>query len=339
MLAVVATGVAGCGGSSPKGPPAFLFASTKDGDYAVFGADADGKHARRLTKEKGDPSTPSGLFFQVQPAWSPDGARIAFVSHRDGTSHVYVMEADGTGTARLTSSAKDDDRPAWSPDGRRIVFSREGALFGVPASGGAARRVGHGIGNAANPAWSPDGKHIVYDYRKPGFAVRELYVMNADGTGIHQLTHLGRTSTFPAWSPDGKRIAFQSNYRFGHDEIYTIGVDGKGLQEVTQSDTDAIQPAWTPDIDLSFSRDGAIWLDEAGKETRLTAGQGQRLESRLAAGRGEVGSGRCPPSFSSARSTRRGRSTRSFATGCASTASTWFLSTAGSWVSRWPSPT
>ena len=68
--------VAGCGGSSqPKGPPALVFVSIKDGDYAIFGADADGKHVHRLTKEKGDPSTPGGLFFQIEPAWSPDGRR------------------------------------------------------------------------------------------------------------------------------------------------------------------------------------------------------------------------------------------------------------------------
>jgi Tol biopolymer transport system component len=270
VVVVIAAALAGCG-SGPKGPPALLFVSTKDGDYAIFGADAAGKHVRRLSKERGDPSSPAGLFYQDEPAWSPDGTKIAFVSRRDGKSHVYVMNVDGTGTRRLTSSALDDSHPAWSPDGTRIVFGREGALFDIPAAGGTARRVGKGLGNAADPSWSPDGKQIVYDYRHLGYAIRELYVMRSDGTGIRQLTRLGHVSAFPAWSPDGKRIAFQSDLRGGHAEIYTIGVDGKGLRAVTLSDTDAIQPAWSPDGSLSYAGDGAIWIDADGKETHLTS--------------------------------------------------------------------
>jgi Tol biopolymer transport system component len=274
LAAFAALVLAGCGGSSPKGPPDLLFVSTKDGDYAIFGADAEGKHVRRLTKEKGDPSTLSGLFFQVEPAWSPDGRQIAFASHRDGTSHIYVMQADGTGAKRLTNSAKDDDHPAWSPDGSRIIFGREGALYGVPAGGGPAHRVGRGFGNAADPTWSPDGKLIAYDYRVPGFSIRELYVMRADGRGKRRVTKLRQVSGLPAWSPDGRRLAFQSNVRLGHFEIYTIGVDGKGLRQVTQSVVDVIQPAWSPDgSELAFSRDGAIWVEAAGTQTQLTSGK------------------------------------------------------------------
>ena len=266
---------AGCGGSSPKAPPGIVFVSTRDGDYALFGIDADGKHERRLTKEKGDPSDPAGLFYQVDPAWSPNGHEIAFASRRDGRMHIYVMSADGRSTRRVTGSPMDDDHPSWSPDGRRIVFSREGALFVVPASGGAARRVGHGTGSAADPAWSPDGKLIAYDYRKPGFSIRELYVMRADGTDSRQVTTLGLTSANPAWSPDGRRLAFHSNARGGHYEIYSIGVDGKGLKELTSSGLDTIQPSWAPGGKLlAFARDGAVWTtDGAGHEKRLTSAQ------------------------------------------------------------------
>ena len=147
VAAVAACAVAGCGGSSPKGPTALVFVSVKDGDYAIFGADANGSHAQRLTKEKGDPSTPSGLFFQVQPAWSPDGKQIAFVSAREGTPHVYVMDADGTGTRRLTDSDQEDDHPTWSSDGTRIAFR------GKVRSSRCLRRaappcVGRGLGSA-----------------------------------------------------------------------------------------------------------------------------------------------------------------------------------------------
>jgi Tol biopolymer transport system component len=271
LLAVIA--VAACGGSAPKAPPDVLFVSTKDGDYAIFGADAKGKHVRRLTKEKGDPSTPQGLFFQTEPAWAPDATRIAFSSRRDGETHIYVMRADGTGAHRLTNTARADDHPSWSPDGKRILFAREGALFVVRPSGGAAHRVGRGFGNAAGPAWSPDGTLIAYDYRDPGTPIRELYVMRADGSGNRQLTKLQHVSGLPAWSPDGKRIAFQSNARLGHFEIYTIGADGKGLRQVSRSTDDAFEPAWSPDGRLSFSRDGAIWIDDNGTDSQLTSGK------------------------------------------------------------------
>jgi Tol biopolymer transport system component len=277
VVALAALLVAGCGGSSrPKGPPALIFVSVKDGDYAIFGAEADGSHAYRLTKEKGDPAIPGGLFFQVQPAWSPDGRKIAFSSGRDGTAHLFVMDTDGTGTRRLTDTDQGDEMPSWSADGKRIVFSREGAIFEIPAAGGTGHRVGHGTGNAQNPVFSPDGRRIAYDYRKPGFTNREIYVMNADGTGIRPVTNLRYVSGIPAWSPDGKTLAFQSNLRGKRFQIYTIGVDGRGLRQITQApaNTYAIQPAWTPDGKaVGYSRDGAIWTSENGTETQLTSGK------------------------------------------------------------------
>jgi Tol biopolymer transport system component len=265
--------LAGCGGSAPKGPPAMVFVSVKDGDYAIFGADADGKHARRLTKEKGDPSSPAGLFFQLQPAWSPDGQKIAFSSARDGIAHIFVMNADGSGTTRLTDTEKGDEHPSWSADGKRIIFSREGALFAAPATGGKALRVGHGFGSAQDPAYSPDGKLIAYDYRKPGFQNTEIYVMNADGTGIRAVTKLGGSSGLPAWSPDGKTLAFQSNAKLDHFEIFSVALDGTHVHQVTASSVDVIQPAFTPDGAIGFSRDGAIWIDDGKNETQLTSGK------------------------------------------------------------------
>lgn len=266
--------VAGCGSSSPKGPPALVFVSVKDGDYALFGTDADGDEVWRLSKDKGDASRPTGLFWQVEPAWSPDGTRVAFASHRDGTAHIFSMLANGTDTRRLTNSRQDDGHPSWSPDGKWIVFAREGALFRIPASGGPARRVGKGLGNADDPAYSPDGKLIAYDYRRPGYSIREIYVMRADGTGIRRLTDLRAVSSLPTWSPDGKRIAFQSDVAARRSQIYSVAAGGGKVARTLRSAGDAIQPAWSPDgSKIAFSLDGAIWVANHGTENQLTSGE------------------------------------------------------------------
>jgi TolB protein len=277
IAALAALFVAGCGGSSsPKGPPELVFVSTKDGDYAIFGADADGSHQYRLTEAEADSSSPAKLFFQIEPHWSPDGKEIAFVSGRDGNGHVFVMNADGTGTRRITDTKMDDSHPTWSADGKWLAFSREGAIFRQPVSGGPATRLlKEAVGNAADPAYSPDGKYVAYDYRRPGFSIREIYVMNADGTGARKVTNLRWVSGYPAWSPDSKRLAFMSNAAGIHDhnEIYTMPLAGGKPKQETFSTTDAIQPAWAPNGALSYSLDGAIWLLRDGKYQKLTSGE------------------------------------------------------------------
>ena len=249
-----------------------VFVSVEDGDYAIFGADVDAGHARRLTEEQGDPSTPSGLFFQLEPAWSPDGTQIAFASFRDGAPHIFVMNADGTGTRRLTQTNRRDRHPSWSADGTQIIFSREGALFAAPAAGGTARRVGQGLGSAEDPSFSPDGSLIAYAYRKRGSKNREIYVMNADGTGSRAVTVLRGHSSLPAWSLDGRTLAFQSDANLDHYEIFTVALNGKGVRQLTASAVDALQPAFTPDGSIGFSRDGAIWTTDGTEQAQLTSG-------------------------------------------------------------------
>lgn len=266
--------VTGCGTSaSPRVD--LLFASSRDGDYAIYGVGASGGRETRLTKGHGDPSTPEGLFFAVEPAWSPDGRLIAFASRRNGHSHIYVMRADGTQVRQVTRGKSDDDGPAWSPDQRRIAFSRDRHLFVVGSAGGPVRSLTRGLGGeAANPAWSPDGKLIAYDYRRPGFSSREIWVIRVDGSHTRLVTRLPAVSTLPSWSPDGRRIAFQSNLRGRHFEIYTIGRDGRGLRRETRSAIDTIDPAWSPNgKEIAFSRDGAIWtVDRTRRVRKVTSG-------------------------------------------------------------------
>jgi TolB protein len=137
-------------------------------ESTLYLADPDGSHVRPL----GDVPIRG-----VSPAWSPDGRRLAFVSFVDhnGTAcpadacpssgEIYVVNADGTGSARLTTSKADDEHPSWSPDGSRIAFASGFALRSqghaswlvtVPASGGRPTRIGRFSG-VLDPVWSPSG--------------------------------------------------------------------------------------------------------------------------------------------------------------------------------------
>ena len=154
-----------------------------------------------------DPAT-SG--FDV--AWSPDGIRLAFVSGRDGNSEIYVMNADGTQT-RLTYNVAPDDPDTWW------------------------------MGRDEDPAWSPDGTKIAFTSLRDGSL--EIYVMNADGTGQHNLTKHGGDDSQPTWSLDGARIAFTSN-RGGNDNIHWMNADGTGQVRLTTNQSGDYDPAWSP---------------------------------------------------------------------------------------------
>ena len=112
VLAAAATTVAGCGGDD-SGSPDIAFVSSRDGEYAIFTMSADGKGEQRLTPREGEAPEGESVFWQIDPAWSPDATKIAFVSARTGEAHVYVMSADGTG--------RDSSRPA-----RRATRIRRG---------------------------------------------------------------------------------------------------------------------------------------------------------------------------------------------------------------------
>ena len=196
--------LAACGGSDDSDPD-LLFVSTRDGDYAIYSMSASGGGQQRLTDNEVDPSTPQGLLFQIEPAWSPDGGTIAFVSKRSGNSDLYAMDADGSGTRPLTKTKEDDAQPDWSPDGEQIVFSRGSPtrLFVMNADGSGARRLTDEDVDETEPAWSPDGSTIAYARRTPGSSIRELWLVRPDGSQRRQLTKLDGVAQAPAWSPDG----------------------------------------------------------------------------------------------------------------------------------------
>jgi Tol biopolymer transport system component len=277
VAASVTTLLAACAGSD-GGSADLLLVSTREGDYAIYTMSADGGGEKRLSGDAGDPSTPRGLFFQVEPAWSPDGRQIAFSSKREGSFDLYAMEADGTATRRLSATPADDHDPSWSPDGRRIVFSRgtPGDLYVMDADGSSVRRLVATPAHDAQPAWSPDGRWIVFTRRAPGTSIRELWLVRPDGTGSRQLTSLEAVTDAPAWSPDGTRIAFATNVDNVQFDVYSIAVTGSDRRRVTVTAEDTFEPAWSTDgATIAYSEAGAIYSkrvedDQSAEGERLT---------------------------------------------------------------------
>jgi Tol biopolymer transport system component len=263
----------GCGGNGEPRPD-LIFVSTRDGDYAIYAMNANGSRQKRLTEAEGNPATAKGLFFQIDPSWSPDGRKIALASKRSGNFDIYIMNADGTGTQSLTSTPKDDTHPTWSPNGGRIAFDRgtPGDIYVMDADGSDAHSITSGSAAESQPVWSPDGRSIAFIKRVPGAQLRELWVMRPDGSGQRSVISMGGASFSPAWSPDSTRLAFAANRGGRFFDVYTVGADGKGLRRLTRTGHDAFEPAWSPDgKTIAFSRGGAIvMIGPDGNEEEVT---------------------------------------------------------------------
>ena len=94
-------------------------------------------------------------------------------------------------------------------------------------------------------SWSPDGRRLVCDSNRAG-KTTSLFVMDADGGNVAQLTRGPGSDETPAWSPDGKRFAYVSD-RSGHAEIWLVDADGKNPRQLTRHGGEAIHPHWSPD--------------------------------------------------------------------------------------------
>ena len=99
-------------------------------------------------------------------------------------------------------------------------------------------------GSNKNPVWSPDGSHLaIASSRSDDY---ELFVLDLDGSVVHQLTDNHSTDDEPAWSPGGGQIAFRSD-RTGDVEIFVMGSDGSGVRQLTDSPAEDWSPTWSPD--------------------------------------------------------------------------------------------
>jgi Tol biopolymer transport system component len=228
------------------------FSSDRDnGKFEVWTTAPDGTNPTELT------TAPSNL---AEPAWSPDGTKIAFAACREReagsvycNTDIYLMNADGSGQTRLTHDPAYDANPAWSPDGRTIGFNsfRDGPshLYTVNSDGTGERRLTNGPDGEGYPAWAPDGSRIAFE------SGRDIYTMNPDGTSQTPITHLSGSdyAGAPNWSPDSRKVAFffYGPRPYCGGDIFVMNRDGSDWKQLTFAPDGCINsglyPVWSPD--------------------------------------------------------------------------------------------
>ncbi|MFC9687629.1 TolB family protein [Kribbella sp. NPDC056951] len=205
-------GISEAGDYSPDGRTIVFDRSTQSPDDPAFHTSlwtmrSDGSRARPLFG-------PSSTTFDVEPAYSPDGSKIAFARlslEPTFTAAIYIADADGTDVRRITPYRHVIEHPKWSPDGRRIIF------------------------NIANPENLDDPLEGIWEVRASGGPARHLLPATK---GLHGFK--------PDYSPDGQRILFGCFVRAQQqDDLCTMTPTGHNVRRITQTPNhNENNPAW-----------------------------------------------------------------------------------------------
>jgi Tol biopolymer transport system component len=254
---------------SPDGK-SVVYASKASGNWDLYLQRVGGKNPQDLTAD----STAD----DSQPAFSPDGDRIAFRSERD-RGGIFVMGATGESVKRLTDFGY---HPAWSPDGREVVYcthkiedpndrslERSDIWIVNVATGEKRQLTGEAIGDAAQPQWSPSGARIAYWSRRKG-GQRDIWTIPAAGGTPVAVTDDVAFDWNPVWAPDGRYLYFASD-RGGQMNLWRVPIEEK-----TGTVTGSPESITTPSPyaqHLSLARDGrrGVYVSSVSSKNILKA--------------------------------------------------------------------
>ena len=230
-----------------RGTVAFTRYLWKQGDFEVCVVNTDGTGLRRLAADARG------------PAWSPDGARIAYTSFLRGG--VWVMNADGSGKRRVAPTPVEAEWVAWSPDGGHLLFSTTtfSSLSVVNTDGSGLTSVfARAPGYAGySPAWAPDGR--IFFGRRSG-SLGEICSLDPGGRGLTVVTAAQSPPIF-SLSPDGKWLAIWEG-----DRLVRMAASGRGLAVVLNEEVSpylGVLSSWSPNgSKIVLGRDSRVWLSE-----------------------------------------------------------------------------
>ena len=253
MAGTLAT--AACRDSNIEPPPpadasagVIVFASDRaDNNSEIYLATSDGRSVRRLTRSR-DANDRA-------PALSSDGRMIAWerelgAGGGDVTAvEIWTMKADGTDARAVVQNGSFNRSPSWAPDGSIVYTSRVSGsdqIWRVVPGGGTPVRLTTGGAADQFPRVSPDGSRILFQSNR-GLDF-DVYVMNADGSGVRNLTERGGDDRFPAWTPDGQRLLWT---RFDDAtlsfDLWSMPIGGGEAAVVVATGFNELAPSVSPD--------------------------------------------------------------------------------------------
>jgi len=190
---------------SPKGER-ILFSARGD----IFSAPIEKGPTRNLTHSSGA--------HDKWPSWSPDGARVAFISDLTGEEELYVIAQDGSKPAEQITTGGNAMRyqPEWAPDGQRIAFGdKDGKVFVVTLADRKVVQIADSPrGQIRNYVWSPRGNYLAFSMAANGNGFSSVHIWNAGDSKLHRVTDDMFNAYNPAWDPQGNYLYYLSDREF-----------------------------------------------------------------------------------------------------------------------------